>query len=91
MYIFKIQSIKFIERLNNVQFGLRALPYWVLVPLAEDILYIVFNSFVVGLTETEGTDQLQQLVAAKEALVSKKDLADDSIGDEDWSVISTQG
>ncbi|KAJ8319878.1 hypothetical protein KUTeg_001465 [Tegillarca granosa] len=44
-----------------------------------------------GLTETDGTDQLQQLVAAKEALVSKKDLADDSIGDEDWSVISTQG
>ena len=33
--------------------------------------------------------QLEHLSIAKEALVSKENLADDAIGDEEWNVISS--
>ncbi|KAL4217498.1 Neurobeachin-like protein 1 [Mactra antiquata] len=43
-----------------------------------------------GVEDTAFTDELNRIVVAKEALVSKENIGDDGIGDEDWNVVSTQ-
>jgi hypothetical protein len=35
-------------------------------------------------------DEIKQLMVAKEALVSKENIGDDGIGDEDWNVMNAQ-
>ncbi|KAL5005989.1 hypothetical protein ScPMuIL_017147 [Solemya velum] len=42
-----------------------------------------------GLVGERDADRIPPLAVAKEALVSKEDIADDILGDEDWNVIST--
>ncbi|XP_069107826.1 neurobeachin-like protein 1 isoform X1 [Argopecten irradians] len=44
-----------------------------------------------GINETDESEQLRRLSVAKEALVSKENIADDTITDEEWNVISSQG
>ena len=50
------------------------------------VIALITLIFVEGFSETDINDQLKQLTVAKEALVSKEDIADDTIGDEDWNV-----
>ena len=42
-----------------------------------------------GVDNIDVQQQLECLSIAKEALVSKENLADDAIGDEEWNVISS--
>ncbi|OWF44124.1 neurobeachin-like protein 1 isoform X3 [Mizuhopecten yessoensis] len=44
-----------------------------------------------GVSETDDSEQLKRMSVAKEALVSKENIADDTITDEEWNVISSQG
>ena len=50
---------------------------------------IFFPSSSVGVDSMDGPSDIKSLVVSKEALVSKENIADDAIGDEEWSVISS--
>ncbi|XP_053386541.1 neurobeachin-like protein 1 [Mercenaria mercenaria] len=43
-----------------------------------------------GVEDNVLMDEIQQLMVTKEALVSRENIGDDGIGDEDWNVISAQ-
>ena len=47
--------------------------------------------YYAGVDDLDPSEQLKQLTVTKEALVSEEDIADDIIGDEEWSVISPDG
>ena len=47
--------------------------------------------YFAGVDDLDPSEQLKQLTVTKEALVSKEDIADDIIGDEEWSAINPDG
>lgn len=49
----------------------------------------MFTKYViVGVIDTDTSIQLEELKKVKDALVSKENIADDTLGDEEWSAIS---
>ncbi|ESO94157.1 hypothetical protein LOTGIDRAFT_232423 [Lottia gigantea] len=54
-----------------------------------DMSFFLIIQVKTGLTEAEYQQELQNLKVSKEALVSKENIADDGLGDEDWNVISS--
>ncbi|CAG2206968.1 NEBL1_2 [Mytilus edulis] len=45
----------------------------------------------IGVNDLDPSDQLKQLTVTKEALVSKENIADDIIGDEEWTAVNPDG
>ena len=50
----------------------------------------IFNLYCVGATEAAVAEQAEKLKLAKEAVISKENIGDDALGDEDWNVISQE-
>ena len=64
-----------------------------LTPELHTCLYFTYLSFtqtIVGMEDVNRMNEIKHLAVTKEALVSKENIGDDGIGDEDWNVISAQ-
>ena len=64
-----------------------------LTPEPHTCLYFTYLSFtqtIVGMEDVNRMNEIKHLAVTKEALVSKENIGDDGIGDEDWNVISAQ-
>lgn len=51
---------------------------------------IIAHVHLSGMEDVNRRNEIEYLTVSKEALVSKENIGDDGIGDEDWNVISTQ-
>ena len=49
--------------------------------------FVLFG--ILGTENTDAMEEVKHLLVAKEALVSKENIADDVLGDEEWNAISS--